>query len=320
MIKALQIDNKNVYIVTLPRGSFEIETQAGKEAVSIDDYRGREINVAAPMNIREISESTITSHYESGEGDKLSVDEHSDQYSKLSEKRRKEVVDEDGDVVRHAEWKTLEDEFAFRKFNSKWNPITRVVTTISEPLTIEYGKVQFNTGNKFILPQYAVGGEPEVYEYNQLEASFAIVRGIMEELGVKREEDEPFSKATGKAYSIPAHSGLRYLQGWGEYLLSDRWNLSRNPVRRGSLKDLKEIYAAHSKELNEIIRSKYNLKFASIEDSAIVDMARAIAEDTSKLVSCIAKVSPKQKTYHEHAKAKELAAKVNAAVISITSK
>jgi hypothetical protein len=321
MIKARQIDSTNVHIVEVGCGNFEIETKSGKENFTGGRYGdSKSVNVTDLVAIRSVETVSVVTHYESGDKSIMGIGTYNDEKARLLAPRYEEVEDEDGDYVRADRWKTLDDEFAYRKFHETWESVSRKVTSISDPLPIEYSKVKFDTGNKFIVAQYAIGGDPAIFEYNRNGAVMQIVVDIMKDLGVERVADKIMSNPSGKQWSNSSRSGIRFLSAWGDYVLSDKWDFSkRQSILRGSLEDMKERHEEYSKELNDIIRSKYQLKFGPFEDSDAATLIKSIAKRVGDLEATLVKVSSKQKTQSELSSAKSIARKLNAEVVSFLS-
>lgn len=251
-MKAIKFKESEYYSIELPRGLFLID----ENPTSLDNYTNK-VQVKDLTSVIPITRTTLADYYLNGDN-KLSVQEYN---SKRDDLLKNRIVNEDGDTS----WKSLEDEFAYRKFITTWVAINKEIEIKGDPYTFEIVESQIETGNPFIKSDYINGGkDPLLFIYNRPSAVLEIVRNKFTSLGMVYQEGISYSNtANKKVWGNSTHSCIRYVTAFGNYIFNNSWEIT-NSIR-GTLDDLLAKYKSDKETLENIIQTRYNLRFGKID-------------------------------------------------------
>lgn len=280
-ITCIKIEETGNYLVKINPGTYEID---GK-LVTVDGYSTSEVQVKDAKNIRRFQVSNVVVGYKSDDGE-LSVKEYEEQLSLLASKG----YDSDYELV----FDDIDDEYAYKKFKQKWQPVYGRQESYSEPLVFTEALVRLETDNPFISSMFTTQAEfSDIYTYNRIAATMQIVRDTFTELGMVETADKGYaSTAREKTFHIPGHSHVRYTQAFGTYCFNDSWEVKSN--QRGSLEQMKAQYAADKKKYSNHLKVMYNNHFG--EKSLDIISAKRIRSDLVGIAGSVSEIDPKQKS------------------------
>jgi hypothetical protein len=284
-MKAIKFKEKDKYSLTISKGEYLID----KKPVSIDSYNSI-IEVVGINNVRPITRVTIVDYYICGD-DKLTIEEYNNKKQLLLTNRKE--IDEDEFV-----WDSLESEFEYRKFISKWTKVTKNIENIGDPYSIEILEANIDSGCKYVKSDYINGGtDPMLFIYNRKSAVLDIVRNKFTELGMDFVHNCSYANTkNSKVWTNSTHSVIRYVAAFNRYIFNDRWDIKQNP--RGSMDSLLAKYKYDKETLESIIEIGYNEHFGFI-DSGKFDFKKLLDElNGSK--NLLSSVESKQKTISNH--------------------
>jgi hypothetical protein len=258
-ITAVRVEDLNLHVVKLPRGSYLIDgnvlTLETITELTVKDVEG----ICIVLNTSRIK------HYE-----------HEDSTAKdgiLSvldfEKRKEELLsklDEDGD------WESLEDEFLYRVFLKTWRPKIEPIQEISTPIKVHvvYNTVM-DTGNPFIEPGFLnVENTPtyEIYNYHRPSACVTIIREVMTELGLKEVHRVSYLETKlQRIWGFSSTTGLSSIVAFGSYVVPEEY---KNVfVRRGTLKECLACFEADKQTLRSHLNTQYKDHFGTFHEGSL---------------------------------------------------
>lgn len=249
-----------------------------------------------------ISESTVKSHYEDSDENRLSIEE----YLQIKEDLLKNAIqDSDGDYYFSNDM--LDDEYKYKKFSRRWSLINRKVQTISDPISVEIVKTVYNTNNPFInnLLKQSIKEEDNgnmLCVYDRPSARKDILEKYMKSIGVEFVGDKSnYNPRT--EWSNSTHSVIYYAKAFGGYVLSgdDGWK-STNTIS-GTLDDCLRWYNSDKERIESIVHRKFMNVFGSIDETTF-----NFTELSSSLKSAqrsMLKVDPKVKSIHDYNNARK---------------
>ena len=245
--------------------------------------------------IRKITENRYIKEYVCGDK-KMSIKEYEEQKTKLLSKVTYDDFDE--------HWETLEDEFAYRKFNQLWTPIYTVEQELSEPLLVQIKKIKFDTGNKYITNSFLNGEDQDLtlFTYDQHSAWLGIVHECFKELEMEYFDHIGYVQTSNKKiWGNASHSCIRYVVAFGSYVFGQEWENAR--MKKGTLTNMKKCYKEDREKIRKIIIDKYNNHFGCIDVGKFdFDTLKSIL---TRAQASLADVDPKQKSYTSYERAKK---------------
>jgi len=260
-MKAIKFKESDYYSVELNSGIYLIDG----ETVEIKGYSTQKVQVKDVNNIIPLLKTSIISYYLRNGNEEVNVVDFIEEKLKLLSKRTNIGFDEDNG---HSEykWNSLDDEFAYRKFEQIHQPIRKEVITKGDPLPVEIVESQIETGNEFIKSDYINGGkDPLLFTYNRMGATLKIVSDKFKELGMEFKDKLDVAQTKNqKIWGNSTHSHIRYVTAFGTYIFNDSWDIKFNP--RGSVSDLINKYNSDKQTLESIIQQKYNEHFGRFND------------------------------------------------------
>lgn len=278
--EGIEFTDKDIKIVKLNSGTYEIDG----EVIEVDGYGKQSVVVKDTYNIRKITTEKYIEKYTNGT-DFISIEEYEETDIKLYDKYSSD----------EERWKTLDDEFAYRKFKDVWKPIHNTAQSISEPLKVGIIRTQYDTGCKYIQNAYLSGDNKDatLFTYSQNRAWLDTLSECFTELGMTYEGDCGYNKTNNKKiWGNSTHSCIRYAVAFGTYCMSDAWGNPRTLT--GTLEDMKIRYEEDKKTIRGIIINQYNKHFGRI-DANNFDFDGLL----SKINNCVSRlnnIEPKQKS------------------------
>lgn len=264
VLKVISIDDLGVNIVELPHGNFLVDGEAVSNT-GYNSYNSKHQIAAKDIeNVRSINTTNVLIEYLSDEGAGISFGE----YQQLLEAVCENATEYDGEL----EWKTLEDEFAYRKFMQKWKPQYKTETTYSEPLLIDRSHIRQDSGNPYIVAGFLTGrSDVPLYSYSRSNAVASLLAKKFESLGMEFKEGLSYSQTEGKkVWSNSTHSGLEYVTAFGKYVIGKNLVPKTRGEFKGSFEYLENIYKGDKKWIEDLIQVGYNLHFRNEAASSVL--------------------------------------------------
>lgn len=199
-------------------------------------------------------------------------------------------------------WNSLDDEFNYRKFVASYQHLREKVYEEEEILVEVVKEVLIDTGNPFISSKFSNSGElSNICTYHRSSALMSIAEEKLKELGAERLPDQTFGSNTdGKlAYSIPTHSGIKFLKFAGSYIFTGSSFEGNNLIKVGELETLLEYYKEDEQAVRNIIQNKYLEKFGRFDESKTLVISESIKK-LSNLESNIRKLNVNKKSSNDH--------------------
>lgn len=288
--KAVEFTDNGIKYVELTRGTYEVDGVV----IECKEYNNK-VSVVDLNSVKPILRATVVCYYTTNGEDRHEVEWYEDRKNELL---KKQTTIDLGDYETLTKWDSLEDEFAYRKFTSLYAAVKKDIEIIGDPIKFDVTSTVLETGNPFIKSEF-VNGEKDLclFSYNRHLALINIVTNCFTELGMKFEDNISYAKTSGvKIWGNSTHSGIQYVTAFGGYLFTDLYkNIS---IQRGTLESLLLRYESDKKDIERIIKTKYNIAFGSVDEKAF---------DFHKLLSTIKsaeynarKIQPKQSTYTEY--------------------
>lgn len=255
MINGIVIDDLNIKYVILNSGEYLIDG----ELIKVDSWKNERVQCKNINDIRKVTTNKYIKEYRSG--DKImSVEDYKAEKYRLYNKGIKYQSED------YTEWNSLEDEFAYRKFEETWKPIYVETQEVSDPIYVQIDHIKYDTGVKYIRSAFINGIDKDdtLYSYYQAEAWLDIVKECFNELNMEFQPDLSFNAtANKKVWSNSNHSCIRYVTAYGNYIMSD---LFKEPhIIKGTLDDMMNRYTQDRKIIRNIIKDGYNRHFGSID-------------------------------------------------------
>lgn len=259
-MKVIDFEDKNIKYVILDSGKYLIDD----EVVNVDRYGTQRVKVKDEKNIRKIYTDTVVDHYLNIEtNEKISEYDYN---KKISEMLENADLDEYDGAYK---WKTLEDEYAYKKYKSIHKLIHKNIQTISDPFLVEIVKSTYDTKNEFITNAFLNGSSGcDLFEYNQSKAWLNIVVECFNELHMEFNDDCGYiDTKSKKIWGNSSHSCIRYVVAFGGYVFNDEF---KNPrMLKGTLSDMQNRYNHDKNKIRKIIKTKYNIHFGKIDEDNV---------------------------------------------------
>ena len=266
VLKVLHIEDENINIVNLPYGVFEVDGQVVSNT-SYNSYNNQiKISAKDVNNIRKITTEKILVKYQDSEGFDLDVVEYENiRLHLLSKSSYNEDTEE-------YDWQTLEDEFAYRKFAQKWNPIYKEVLTYSDPLLVDKSSIKLDTGNPFITSGFSTcQADATVYTYSRSGAVAHLLEKKFESLGMEFKGNINYGATEGKkVWGNSPHSGLEYVTAFGKYIIGKDMVKRTQGSFNGTLEKLQKMYEEDKEWIENHIQALYNLHFRDSGASSVL--------------------------------------------------
>lgn len=287
MCKIVEFKDINIKMAILKPGTYLVDG----DVITVDIYMNNKVRVKNENDIRLVRTTKVIKHYLNVDDNTIiSVSEYDNRLSELLEKRDEDYT-----------WESLEDEFAYRKFERTYQKIEEDIQSISEPIKIEIESIKYNTGCSYIKNLFLNGKDKtDLFEYNQQEAWLGIVNECFKELGMSDEGDIHYSQTENKkVWGNSTHSCIRYVQAFGGFVFNDEF---RNPYNKiGTLEDMLSQYNHDKNKIRKIIKTKYNKHFGKI-DADDIDFVMVI-DKLYSLRSAINSIESKKVTWSNQNKA-----------------
>ena len=264
VLKVISIDDLGVNIVELPHGNFLVDG----EVVSNTGYNSynskHQIAAKDVENVRSVITTNTLTEYRSDAGETISPAEFKEQLEAICEL----ATEYDGEL----EWKTLEDEFSYRKFMQNWTPQYKTETGYSEPLLIDRSHIRQDSGNPYIVAGFLTGrSDVPLYSYSRSNAVASLLAKKFETLGMEFKEGLSYSQTEGKkVWSNSTHSGLEYVTAFGKYIIGKNLVPKTRGEFKGSFEYLENIYKEDKKWIEDLIQVGYNLHFRNEAASSVL--------------------------------------------------
>lgn len=268
-------------IVQIPYGTYLIDN------VEVVISRTDDVCVKDYKNIRPITQSAVPAEYvDEIENTTMSIDE----YERILESLNSKGRHLSNGVYTFDE---LDDEYAQRRFKRKWKLKTKNVVVVGDPIIVTERVIKLETGNPYIESLFTTSGNADacLYTYKRQAARNDIVRDKFKSMGVKYEASERKYKEkahTGTVYTNSHHSGIRFVQAFGEYIFDNSYDqLQHNP--KGTLVHMQTLYEQDVKDINHKIDLAYKKNIirpairGGVELGALVNKLRTIHSQVSSL-------------------------------------
>ena len=289
-MKAVEFTDKGIKYVELTRGTYEVDGVV----IECKEYSNK-VSVSDLDSVRPITRTNVVCYYTSNGEDRHDVEWYEDRKNELL---KKQTVIDLGDYETSTKWDSLDDEFAYRKFTSLYTAVKKDIEVIGDPIKFDVTSTVLETGNPFIKSEF-VNGEKDLclFSYNRPSALLRIVSDCFTELGMKFEDNISYAKTSGvKIWGNSTHSCIQYVTAFGGYLFTDLYKNTSS--QRGTLESLLLRYESDKKDIERIIKTKYNIAFGDVDEKAfnfhkLLTTIKAAEYSTRK-------IQPKQSSYSEY--------------------
>lgn len=290
-VVAVNIEDLNKTYVNLDSGTYLIDG----EVVSVGRYDKEKIAVENLDDIRMVENKSIKSHYENGEGDKLSMNDYIEKKNELT---KNAVWDEYDGYYFPSEF--LDDEYEYKKFIRDWTLINRPVQQLSDPIKVEVVKTKYETGNKYIrnlLKHDKSDSKKVLCTYDRAAAFKGILTDYMTSIGFTFVGDKSRYKIDSE-WTNSTHSNIEYAKAFGEFLFGSNSGRGNVPNKSGTLEDCLKWFDQDKKSIEGTVHRKYMNKFGYIDEGKF-DFDKLLTKLKSAK-SSISNVDPKVKTMQDY--------------------
>lgn len=177
----------------------------------------------------------------------ISIDQYLDQIKALIKFMS---VNDEG----HRYWKpeNIDQEFEYKKFVNKYMPVYKEFTNVLADFQINIQN-KIYSDNPYIVPISHVGGDiaENIFVYDSKIAQMSMVHEIAKKYGYTFYENVPSSIKKEGTYSNSTHSGLRFLQISGHYVMNDDWERKARTIQ-ASYEECLAAYKIDYDNLNKI--------------------------------------------------------------------
>jgi hypothetical protein len=193
-------------------------------------------------------------------------------------------------------WKSLDDEFNYRKFIASYNKENETVYLEEEVIVDELTSLVMKINHPFIQSKfYQTGEATNICVYNKPQAYLGIVQEKMKEIGAEFLGDT--DKTVGKlSWSNSTHSCIRFAKFSGDYLFNDGYDVKSK--RTGTLEVLEKEYEEDRSRIRKVIHDRFLLKFGRFDEQKTPRILEAIGKLNASL-SSISSIIPTKKTYDD---------------------
>jgi hypothetical protein len=151
---------------------------------------------------------------------------------------------------------SLEQEYEYKKFVQSCQPVY-VEDITKEPVKLdfqEYGESR----NKYIVSMRFVGQDISNCLFQYIPNAVLMAQEVAREYGFEQIEDNTWNdKTKGFKFSIPTHSGIRYMKVNAQYVCDDTFRLSS--VSAGTLSECEEAYKKDRAKLESLFSKQKSL-------------------------------------------------------------
>lgn len=240
-------------------------------------------------------QSKILGFYEDAESNVLTIEQYTEKEKELVKKGFRES--EYGSYL----FEDIDDEYEYKKFQRKYQPVYYTKTTFSENLPIIRENTAFETNNKFIKSGLSyTSHQPNIFYLDQENAAKSIITETFTRLGMTYDNDCSTKRSkTEKVWSNSKHSGIQYVVAFGEYIFGKRFSYIENTFR-GSLSDCEKQYEKLKTELSHIIEYNYKLTFSPIDTNFARELVKESVLFLKSVHTTMDKMTPRvidEKTY-----------------------
>jgi len=196
-------------------------------------------------------------------------------------------------------WKTLDDEFNYRKFVASYSRENETVYLEEEIVVDQTASLLMDTKHPYVKSKfYQTGEATDICTYNKPQAYLGIVQEKMVEIGANFLGDSGFSDNTsGKlSWSNSTHSCIRYVKFSGAYVFNDSYDVKS--TRTGTFEVLEKEYEDDKSRIRKIIQDIYLLKFGKFDEQKTPSILEAVSKLNSSL-SSLNSVIPSKKTQND---------------------
>lgn len=281
-MKAIRIKDKDINSIELGQGKWLIDG----EPFFNQSYSKKTVEFKSKIQKVETSQIPIKYACDNSE---MSVDDFIERKNNLLKNK-----DEDGN------WDSIESEFEYRKLTEKYIPIFKTIETVSDPLIIEFEETILDTGNKFIISEFANATQHggNLYIYHRGSALLYIVDKCFSELGMSFNGNCGYDETKNKkVWGNSTHSCIEYVTAFGTYIFSKIYESKNTYNRRGSLEQMTDLYNSDVENITKIIKDRYTEHFGRI-DIVEVDFQK-IMQSLRSIKSIVSSLDVKKSCYDD---------------------
>jgi len=234
------------FVISIPRGTYllnKVIIKSNGELFTLNKI---------PQLQKVETEKRIVAYQNVKTGDEITIDEYLDKQKELL-KFQKERTTVDGRVLKYWPTEAIDQEFDYKKFNALFRPMYKEFTFIIADYEITVEDMQYSN-NPYIKPIRHVGGKitENLFIYNSWNAQMKMVHEIGNDYGYTfYGEKTPAGKPKEKGYTISSHSGLRFMQISGNYVMSSAWEQNSKTVK-GTYEECLKAYEKDEKRLRKL--------------------------------------------------------------------
>lgn len=239
-IDAIHILDKNILVLKNIRQSSINQYLVNDDPLPLKEdatYQNVIIPFSDKDNIQYRSTFQKVDHYVDKLGNKISIDEYNT--------KRKELYLHCSDN----NWRTLDDEFAYKKFMETYTAVYVTCVTITD-VVVNIIECQYATGSKYITPVWSLESVPQKDRLYILNFDLFCYDTFVDLI-----------KDTGLTWDNTDRLYLRFCKIEGKYAFTDNWE-SKKPIH-GGLEYLHDIMQETKKELVKIVSLEKAKKFGS---------------------------------------------------------
>jgi hypothetical protein len=252
-IKLNHLEDKGIYHFKLPYGTFVING----ERYTNDSYKETEMTASSVPVIRVLNNISELTGYEDTKGDTLSVEKYKEARNQLS------GYDNDGDMS----FDNLEDEYAYKKFISKWKPKYSHSEVLLD-VELEVQRCMLDCGSKYITSLFSL-------DTNQAQ----LVK--LDRLQLQRDTLASWASENKVQIDAPTHSGLKFTKINNKYVFDEVQNgiyyNDNNPVLTMALQDALAKEKVIKSEMFSILNSVIT-PASSLSSIMLIDVQKKLQE------------------------------------------
>lgn len=289
-ILGVNLQDINTQFVILHNGKYLIDNKV------IDINNKSQIKVNDVNNIRRITDNVVISYYQDANHNTLSIEEYNNNIKILTQNAIKNY-----DNIFN--FKDIDDEYAYKKFITKWQPIKTFTQTLSEPLLVEVIYTKLHTGNPYIVPaiinDFTNINKSKIHlcTYNRPAACLSIVNNYMDKLGFKFVNDNNYNVQS--EWTNSQHSCIKYVKAFGKYIFDHNWDIKYNYT--DTLDLCLDKYNYDKSNIEKIIYEAYIIKFGYIKEQ-IFDF-KDLVDNIENIIKLMTSVESKVSTKSIHQQA-----------------
>ena len=274
IISGVRLKNGSV-VIELPRGHYLVDGVA----FNVESYNSKDtLTVDKVPTIQRVEDKNVIYAYQNVETlEQITFDQYFDMQKTILEKRI--MIGQNEYDCDEYSWKNIDDRLEYEKFKLIWRALSKTFTdVISEYEVTIIDRIY--SDNEYIIPTHHLGKPITENLFSYQASVVSMTHDIAKKHGYvftgKNEEMTPFT------YSIPTHSGIRYLQISNKYVCND--NMKFNPMT-GTYEECLNAYKKHYEMIENLFLEdkNKNIILTALKAKEILDEVRSIRSQFNKI-------------------------------------